>query len=357
LNGGPALEGGRGAAPGPAAPTRAMSSWWRRVLPWVVGVGLFWFMLSKTELGTVAESLRRVNVPRYVAFVVTFGVVNLACDAFAAAVVFRRTAAPVTFGVVAVVRAASYLPQLVNFHVGQAYTAYLLTRVYRAPGVRVAGALLVVYATTLGALVAVPALLLPFSYQALPWLGRTLAGLAACGTGYLVLLALKPQVLARRAGISVPFELGVRGHLALMACRLPHVTVLCVSMWLSFYFFDVTVPLFESFLYIPVILLISTLPLTPQGVGTREFIAIKLLVPFVVTSDGDPKAPIIASGVAWAASTAAVSAVISLLFSRRASKLLGAPPGNPSGAADEAPAPLQSLAFYRAKATGCTLVA
>jgi hypothetical protein len=45
------------------------------------------------------------------------------------------------------VRAASYLPSILNHHLGQAWLTYFLSRVYGAPIWRVAGATLIVYAT------------------------------------------------------------------------------------------------------------------------------------------------------------------------------------------------------------------
>ncbi|MCU0682266.1 MAG: flippase-like domain-containing protein [Polyangiaceae bacterium] len=313
-----------------ASPTTPNQPRWRRLLPWVLGALLLGFVLSKTDLGAVAASLRAVNLPAYLALVVAFGLLNLACDAFAASEVFRRSVARVRFRTIAVVRAASYLPQLLNFHVGQAYTAYLLTRVYGAPLGRVVGAMLLVYATTFGALAAVPALTLPAASKALPWLTRPVAALTLLGVVYLVVLALKPRFLCRRPALAALFEVGPWGHLYLLLCRLPHVATLCAGTWLSFYFFHITIPPFESLLYVPAILFVTIMPLTPQGVGTRELLAFKLLLPFAPAA-ADPKALIVASGLAWATSTALMAALISVFFAPAAARLFRA---GAAGAAD-----------------------
>jgi hypothetical protein len=304
----------------------------------LVGAVLFGLIVSKTDVATMRASLAAVDVPLYLLFVVAFGVVNLLCDAFAATMAFRLTVAPVRFKTIALVRAASYLPQIVNFHVGQAYTAYLLTRVYGAPARRVAGAMLFVYATTMGALVAVPVLWLPVSWRALPWLSRTVAGVLACGLAYLAVLAARPRALAKWPAVSVLFEAGVKGHLVVLFCRLPHVAVLCAGTWLSFHFFHITIPPFESLTYLPAILLVVTLPITPQGVGAREVIALELLARFVPASAGDPKGPIVASGVAWVVGTTVVAALIGLVFTPAASRLWAAgPAGDGDGPVGSAP--------------------
>lgn len=300
---------------------------WRRALPWVVGVALFGVALSQTDVGAVRAAMREVDLPLYLLFIFAFGVMNLVCDAFAATVAFRLSVAPVRFKTIALVRAASYLPQLVNFHMGQAYTGYLLTRVYGATVGRAAGAMLFVYATTFGALVAVPAIWLPMAWHALPWLSRAVAILLACGALYLVVLAVRPRALARFPAVSVLFDAGVRGHLTALICRLPHVAVLCVGVWLSFHFFHITIPLRESLTYVPAMLLVVTMPITPQGVGAREVVALELLSRFVPAAAGDPKGPIIASGVAWVTGTTLIAALISVALTPAASRLWSSPPG------------------------------
>jgi uncharacterized membrane protein YbhN (UPF0104 family) len=312
------------AAPPDAA--GAVPPWWLRALPWAVGLALLGVVASKLDVGALAGALGRVNAPLYLAFIAAFLAVNLACDAFASTMVYRRVVAPVTFGAFATVRATSYLPQIVNYHVGQAYTAYLLTRVYGAPLARVARATLLVYVTNLGALAAVPVLSLPAVASALPWLTRPIAALAALGLAYLALIAAKPRFLRRP--LDVLFEVGPRGHLFLLLCRLPHVATLCVANWLSYYFFHVKIPLFESLTYIPVILLVTNLPITPQGVGTRELVATQLLLPFAPATE-DARALIVAAGLAWAASTALLASLLSLAFSRSARRLLRQRPGAP----------------------------
>ena len=96
-----------------------------------------------------------------------------------------------------------------------------------------------------------------------------------------------------------------------------------LGTWLPLRFFGVNVPLYEALAFVPVIMLVQTLPITPQGLGTRDVVAIELLAGYV---DGPPeqgRAAVAAATLSWACSLTLVQLLISPLFMRRARRLLG----------------------------------
>ena len=55
--------------------------------------------------------------------------------------------------------------------------------------------------------------------------------------------------------------------------RVPHFAVLFLGTWLPFFFFGVDVPFTQALVYVPIVMVAVTLPITPQGVGTRDVVA------------------------------------------------------------------------------------
>ncbi|HEU4538973.1 MAG TPA: lysylphosphatidylglycerol synthase domain-containing protein [Polyangiaceae bacterium] len=308
------------AAPPDASALSPAPPLWRRALPWVVALALGAFLVSRTDLHAVARALGSVNGPAYVAFVLAFVVAVWAADTLATWRVYRRVCPALPWRDLLVVRAASYLPSLVNYHVGQAYVTYLLARTYRTPTARVAGGTLLIYATLLGNLILIAALGLPFAAASAPWAAGFVLPLGLGVFAYWGVLALAPRALAGREALRPLFDAGVGGHLRLMLWRLPHVAVLAFGFWANYWFFGIATPLLPSLTFIPILLLVSAMPITPQGAGTRELVALKLLAPFALVDD--KAAPVLAAGVAWVAVSTLCYAALGLVHLRRAAGLL-----------------------------------
>ncbi|WP_242515349.1 lysylphosphatidylglycerol synthase domain-containing protein [Sorangium cellulosum] len=285
----------------------------RRALPFALAVALVAAVLGRLDHGAFLAALSRVDAPLFGASAALFVLALLAADTFATVLVYRRSIARVAFRDFFVLRGASYLPSLLNHHVGQAFITVFLSRAHGVPLARAAGATLVVYASWLGCLLLLGALAFPAN-------GGSLAGsalLLAAGALYLALLALRPARLARTRLLAPLFEAGVRGHLVALAARVPHLVVLFAGTWLPFWFFDVRIPLDAALTYIPILMVAVTLPLTPQGFGTRDVLAAALFEGFAAGVTREERlAAIAASTTAWAVALTLVEAALGLALLR-----------------------------------------
>ncbi|HHH28296.1 MAG TPA: hypothetical protein ENK57_08125, partial [Polyangiaceae bacterium] len=208
-------------------PRRTEQPLWRRVLPFVVGAGLVGWVLSRVDWQAFTQALGQVSYLAFFGFVAAFLVALLAADSFATVHVYKRTVPRIRFGQFFVVRGASYLPALLNHHLGQAWLTWLLARVYRIELTRMAGATLLVYVTWGGCLLVIAAAAIPAAgYSAIYAAVPLVAGLL-----YLALLAVKPAKLAGNKVLGPLFEAGVKGHVTAMITRVPHVVVLFVGTW------------------------------------------------------------------------------------------------------------------------------
>src|SRR5689334_14932171 len=162
---------------------------WRKALPFAVATVLVGLILMRLDLELLLSQLGRVNYAGLIGFAMSFTFLLLTADTFATVGIYRRIVCPISFRELFVLRAASYLPSLLNHHVGQAWFTYFLSKVFRAPLWRVAGATLLTYATTMGCLLLFGVLAVPFNVERISWLVPTLAAVSALAFLYLAAIA------------------------------------------------------------------------------------------------------------------------------------------------------------------------
>jgi hypothetical protein len=294
---------------------------WRRLLPFVLAALLLTWILTSVELNAVAAAVDRAPKLQLFGLAFVFVLSILTADSWATSRVYARTVCPVSFRELWVIRGASYLPSIANHHVGQGWLTYFLAKVYDARLWRVAGATLVVYITTFGCLVGIGLIALPWNSDRVLWMAPLLGLCCVAGAGYLVVLRSKPRWLTERPLLQPLFELGIAGHLRITAERLPHVSILFFGSWLPFRLFDIALPLSHALALVPPMMFISALPLTPQGVGTRDAMATYLFASYAAAGTDGP-AQVVASTLSWVTALTLVQLIISPPLMRQAYRLL-----------------------------------
>lgn len=308
----------------PQAPAAAEVPLWRRALPFVLGAALLAFVIARLDLVAFLAALRTTNYVAFLLFTLAFSVALLSTDSLATAHVYEKTVCPVRYREVFLIRGAAYLPSMLNHHVGQGWLTYFISKSYGAPLWRVAGATLLVYATTFGCVFLLGAAALPFNHGRIVWLAPTIAIIGVAGVMYMLVVYFGPELLRRRQATAPLMEVGVRGHLSALLWRVPHVLVLFVGTWVPFMFFGVSVPLTDALALIPVVMLVTALPITPQGLGTRDVIALELLARYAPGGHEQQMAAVAAATLSWACALTLVQGFVSPLFMRRAQRMLGA---------------------------------
>ena len=303
-------------AEAPLSPSDAPSPpWWRRALPFAIAAALIGFTLRRVGLHTFAKQIAAVNAPLFLGFATLFMVALLTADAFATTIVYRRTVAPIRFGEFWILRGASYLPSLLNHHVGQVFLTYYIARGHGVPLARMAGGTLLVYVSWMGCLLGTGCLAMVVAGQ--PILMPAL--IVAAGLVYLAIIALRPAFLARTKLLGPLFDAGLVGHVIAVVVRLPHLAVLFLGTWLPFAFFGVDIPLGAALAYVPIVMVGATLPITPQGLGTRDLIAAHFFERFASGATHEERvAAIVASTTSWVVAFTLTQALFGLLLLRKA---------------------------------------
>ncbi|MCA9626235.1 MAG: flippase-like domain-containing protein [Myxococcales bacterium] len=293
---------------------------WRRALPFLLAIGLLGWVLHRTGWQQLRGALSQTNLVVFFAFSWAMQVLSLLADSYATTYVYRKTVCPIRFREMVVIRGASYLPSMLNHNLGQAWLTYFIARRYTAPLWRVAGATLLVYGTNLAGLLLLCALALPFNGARVPWLAPVVGLACLGGLGYFALLKWGARLLSRWQATAPLVEIGVSGHLKAIAVRIPHVATLYLSTWLVFSFFGVWIPPGAALAYVPVLMVVAALPLTPGAIGTRDAVAVELLAAFATGEHG--VSAIAATTLSWFVMLNLGAALLSPPLMRRASTLL-----------------------------------
>jgi hypothetical protein len=296
----------------------------QKLLPFAVALGLIGFVLSRLDWRTFLETVQRVNYFLFFGFVLVFVLCLLLADCFATRQVYARAVARVPLGQLLVLRAASYLPSIINHHLGQAWLTYFLSKVYRAPLWRVAGATLLVYITIFGGLLLTSSSSLVLNASVAPWFRPLLLAVFVSGVLYMAAIRWRPQFLQRREALAPLFDVGVGGHLMLLLYRLPHLAILFLGNWLPFEIFGVHIPFSDALALIPLVMFVSALPITPQGLGTRDALAQQLFASYAIGATNEQRAgTVTAVTLTFALTITIVQLLLSPLFLARAYRLLG----------------------------------
>jgi hypothetical protein len=243
----------------------------RRVAPWLIAAAILLALVWRIPLDSIATSVLEGPKVALAAYVAVLVVVTLSADVFATLVSLGVTRASRPFKTIFLVRGATSLLGLIAYSLGQGAFGLYLVRSGEKAG-RAVGIVFFLLAVNLGVIVAIGvAGLAAGTGTFVHWqVVALLLALAAGYVFYLSAIVVRPQFLARRAMFAPAFDAGIRGHLIAAAGRIPHVVLLVFGAWAGFRLWGVAVPFGRGMLLIPLVLLVTALPITPNGLGTVQ---------------------------------------------------------------------------------------
>jgi uncharacterized membrane protein YbhN (UPF0104 family) len=247
----------------------------RKILPWLASAALIAWLLHRVPLGEVREALRHGSYLPLLFYVLLEYVLALPADAFATREALAVVGVRRSFVELLLARAATYLLGLLSYFASLGGIGWWMAksgiRASRATG----GVLLLLMSNGMAiVLVAAAGLLadLPEDRRELLLLliGGTLLGMVV----YLAVIAARWPWLTRWSVLAPLFEAGVGGHVRTIAARLPHMLILAVLHWGAFRIWGVAIPFLQGTALTAVVLLISALPVTPNGLGTTQVLQV-----------------------------------------------------------------------------------
>jgi hypothetical protein len=240
-----------------------------RLLAWVVTAALLIWLFRRISFGEVVAAAQAAP-----GWVVPMALVSLiciyVCDSFAIWKTFSWFLTRMSFVDVLLVRGATYLLAAINYNVGQGAIVYFVNKTAGVPVLRGVATVLLIMGVNVLALLFLTTAGLGIAHD-VPHAVKVLVAVAWAGLAfYALVVALRPRWLRDRPVFDVLLGAGIAGHLRALVVRMPHIGSLFMFQITMLRGFGVAVPLVDALATLPVVFLISVLPISVQGLGTTQ---------------------------------------------------------------------------------------
>ncbi len=297
-------------------PQKSLKTVVSKLGPWVIAIGVLYFVFQSVSITAVIESVRRVNLAIFLPLLLLHLLFTFFWDSNVYSVLFRLFKVPVTFREMLPYRGASYLLFVVNVFVGQGGMAFIMNRWKKVPIKRASSIVMFAMFTDYYLLLAfclAGAFRLPgvdlvaffdgsdqgnlVRFIVISW------SLFALQIGYYRLYMQSPRAKhVKKFEIFSTFrEAPITLYLKLMMVRSGTFVVGIFVNYFSLAAFDLHVPLIYLFVYLPIVWLISSIPITVMGLGTTQAAMLWLVARFAEGSGGPEEiaAAILAYSLLW----------------------------------------------------------
>lgn len=288
----------------------------KRTGPWAAAVFFLVFLFHSIEFNKFIEALIQVNLTIYLPWLLVFGIAAFLMDVQNLKSVLLQFDYDVPYQKLLHIRGMTYLVMVINYTLGIGSIALYLKRDVGIPLIRSAGLMLVYNSATQNCL-AIIAGTGCFFFQDSPNMTDKIfflcVSIVSVSIAIISTLKLMPE-----SGKILKFK-----HLEVVKVfhELPWISYILITFWrgvyyltfLIFYYyavraFNMEIPLSALVVYVPVVLLIISLPITPFGLGTSQAAMI-----FFFKEYGS-EATILAFGLTYSTSVILIRGMIGILF-------------------------------------------
>lgn len=295
----------------------------RRILPWLVAAGLLTWVFWGVPLQDFVDALGRGQFTWYLPAMVCCMVCIFLADTLAISKTFTWFTTPIPYRTVLRIRGASYLMSVINYNLGQGALVIFANRAKSVSYGRATGTVLLLMGVSLVVLILLSAvgLFVSDAPKAVAFRPYVIALLLAFAV-YLVVVAIKPRFLSRWSVAQPMLDAGLRGHLAAIAVRAPHMALVFIAHYITMRAFGIDIPLLAFLSTMPFVSLMSAIPISPQGLGTTQYAAVYFFSAFAPGTVAQQKATVLAYSLTTSVLAIFFMLATGLFFLRSGMKLL-----------------------------------
>jgi uncharacterized membrane protein YbhN (UPF0104 family) len=232
----------------------------------LVTAAVFALILRRVPLSAIAVAVRGADRQRFLALMLPNTLFYFAWDTLVLSVAVRWFHAPVPYGELLPVRAASYAVGFFNTNLGRGAMTMYLTRRLRAPFLELGSTVLFLVLTEYTQLVLWALLgLLGMRSEISRSLLAVAAGVAALWLVVRWLLAPRGWSISRTFRLATP-----QRYAAIVLLRAPMFLVSLVVHYYAAHAFGIHIPFGQMLTFLPVIFMVAALPLTIAHLGTTQ---------------------------------------------------------------------------------------
>lgn len=295
----------------------------QRVGPWLICLLIFVYLFRQIEFSQVLSAIQMANLTLFVLYSLLYFLLVWLVDCFALKHFISRFSTPVTFSEIFMVRGVSYLLMVINYPLSQGAMAVYLKKTHAAGVAKTLGTLgfvmiidlLLVLTSGLVALSLtdvtlkgidinriafqlVPLLYLAFFVWAWIWKKTDQGILKKWRRHKIINWILSHEVFL------IFREADLKDYGLLLLYRTPLLIVILGGYNFALFAFQADINWVTLFLFNPVIMLVSTLPITPAGLGTGQYLSILFFQnsvhsPLIQSGVLDSEQILLASSLLW----------------------------------------------------------
>lgn len=257
--------------------TGKKKNWIARTVPWLIGGSVLVYLIWRIEPQPLIKALAQAQLMIYIPAVLVFIYISFLVDMQNFRALMKHFGYLFTLAESMAIRGASYLIVVIDYTLGLGSIVYFLKETRQIPLGR--GTAIMIYYNYINQI----ALLLlavggyPLLGMDLPWLTR---GLIAC----ILLLCLTVLVIGiikssgnglakkiRKAVLAQPFvESSFRTYLLNTIYRMGYYCTYILFFYVAVRAFGMEIPFITLIAYVPIILLVISIPISPFGLGTSQ---------------------------------------------------------------------------------------
>lgn len=313
----------------------------KKVLPWLIAIGLFVYLFSKITKNDLITTFKVANLWQFAGYSILYFFIIHALDCLCIQLTISRFAAPIRFKEAWIVRGASYLIMVLNYHAAHGAFAIYLKKTHGAKIAKTLGAMFFITAIDLLLVAGFAFAAALYQHEQSPVVSWIIGTVPFIFIGFVVwnlfwkfshskkmmtLHKYKPVAWVLNHDIFKIFrDVQISDILKLLTIRLPMVFVVIGGYYLGLLSFGVDIKLIDIYIYNPVVMLISTLPLTPSGLGTSQLMVIeffqnRISSPWIDQGIVTPESILLISSLLWFLANQVIKALFGAFSMSRTNK-------------------------------------
>jgi hypothetical protein len=266
----------------------------KRLIPWLICAIIFYYLFKQIPPKEMLVALQLVNLPKFIFYSLLYFILILVLDCFTITYFISRFSTKITFKESLLVRGVSYLIMILNYHAAQGAFAVYFKKTHKASIAKTLGTLgfisiadlILVFTSGLVALSFTEVTykgfdLQDYSLKIAPFLyiGYALWVLFWKNIDNPIFDPIKKyKIINWLLGHNIFLifrEAGLKDYFILFLSRLPMIAVIIGAYNWALISYDSLINWVDIYLYNPIVMLVTTLPITPSGLGTGQWLTIE----------------------------------------------------------------------------------
>ncbi|MBU0994299.1 MAG: flippase-like domain-containing protein [Proteobacteria bacterium] len=290
----------------------------KNILPWIAVFAIFSYLFWDIDKTQFLTSLSYANIYTYVPGLIVFGMIAFLLDTQNLYAIFNHFKYNMKFTDILPMRGVTYLLMIINFNLGMGGILYFLKRDQDISIKRGTGLMLIYNTATQNSLFIlsiIGCLIAPHS----DIIRKILIFSIICVSVNFLWVAVLKKLPDRGnfskfktlAWVKVYHEIPFNSYLLITFWRCVYYSTFILFFYLGVRAFNMAIPLLLLTAYVPIILLIISLPVTPFGLGTSQAAMILFF------KDFGSEANILAFGITYSTSVIIIRGIIGLFYLKK----------------------------------------